>query len=47
MSLGTPAKFDKSINSKFNESTQSLLKMEKLSISQEITISTEKKERRK
>jgi hypothetical protein len=29
MSLGSPAKFDQSINSKFNESTQSLLKMEK------------------
>jgi hypothetical protein len=43
LSLGTPAKFDKSINSKFNESTQSLLKMEKLSISQEITTSTEKR----
>jgi hypothetical protein len=28
MSLGSPAKFDKSINSKFNESTLFLLKME-------------------
>jgi hypothetical protein len=42
MSLGSPAKFDKSINSKFNESTPFLLKMVKPSISQETTISRKK-----
>jgi hypothetical protein len=45
MSLGNPAKFDKSINSKFNESTPVLLKMVKQSISQETTISTGRKEK--
>jgi hypothetical protein len=44
MSLG-PAKFDKSINSKFNESTPVLLKMVKPSISQETTISRGRKEK--
>jgi hypothetical protein len=42
MSLGSPAKFDKSINSKFNESTPFLLKMVKPSISQETTIDGKK-----
>jgi hypothetical protein len=46
MSLGSPAKFDKSINSKFNESTPVLLKMVKPSISQETTISREERKRR-
>jgi hypothetical protein len=45
MSLGSPAKFDKSINSKFNESTPVLLKMVKPSISQETTISRGRKEK--
>jgi hypothetical protein len=45
MSLGSPAKFDKSINSKFNESTPVLLKMVKPSISQETTISREERGR--
>jgi hypothetical protein len=45
MSLGSPAKFDKSINSKFNESTPFLLKMVKPSISQETTISRARKEK--
>jgi hypothetical protein len=45
MSLGSPAKFDKSINSKFNESTPFLLKMVKPSISQKTTISREERKR--
>jgi hypothetical protein len=45
MSLGSPAKFDKSINSKFNESTPVLLKMVKPSISLETTISRGRKEK--
>jgi hypothetical protein len=45
MSLGSPAKFDKSINSKFNESTLFLLKMVKPSISLETTISRERRKK--
>jgi hypothetical protein len=45
MSLGSPAKFDKSINSKFNEST-CFTKDGKPSISQETTISREERKRR-
>jgi hypothetical protein len=44
MSLGSPAKFDKSINSKFNL-LRFLLKMVKTSISQETTISREERKR--
>jgi hypothetical protein len=43
MSLGSPAKFDKSINSKFNESTPCFTKDGKPSISQETTISREER----
>jgi hypothetical protein len=45
MSLGSPAKFDKSINSKFNESTPVFTKDGKF-ISQETTISREERKRR-
>jgi hypothetical protein len=43
MSLGSPAKFDKSINSKFNESTPVFTKDGKTIISQETTISREER----